>query len=318
MLHQEPLMHRLPPSLKVFLLFLIVLVSALISYFTGVLLAKPFFGVSAIDVLTSGNLPESFQEISLLKFMQVLNQIGTFVIPSFVFAFLVSYSMKDYLGIERVPGLFSALSVIMLMYLLLPLIHELARINQALELPGILQGIETWMRDAEIRAEELTKTFLKTTSVWGLIINLLIVGVLASVGEELLFRSVLIKVFSNLFGNVHVAVLVSAILFSAFHMQFFTFLPRFFLGLLFGYLFIWSGSVWLPILAHFINNASAVVVYFLINKGVVGGSLEEFGAADNMMLLLISMVLSVVLLVFVFMNEKNGLAFLRKNRFLQD
>ncbi len=318
MLRQEPLMLRLPAFPKLFVLFLLVLVATLISYFLGVLASKPLFGVSAMDLLTAGNLPEGRQETSLLKFLQAINQLGTFVIPSFVFAFLVSYSVRDYLGLRRIPGLFSALSVTMLMYLLLPFIHELARINQALELPGILQGIETWMRDAELRAEELTKAFLKTESIGGLMINLLIVGVLASIGEELLFRSVLIKVFRNLFENVHVAIFISAILFSAFHLQFFTFLPRFFLGLLFGYLFVWSGSVWLPILAHFINNASAVVVYYLFDLGSIDVKVEDFGAAENYILLIISIVLSAVLMAFIFMNEKSGLAFLRKNQLKQN
>lgn len=244
--------------------------------------------------------------------MQAINQLGMFVIPSFVFASLVSYSVTDYLGLKRIPGGFSAMSVILLMYLLLPFITELVRINQAMALPDGLQSIETWMRDAEIRAEELTKAFLKTEGIGGLIVNLLIVGVLASIGEELLFRSVLIKLFRNWFGNVHLAIMVSSILFSAFHLQFFTFLPRLFLGLLFGYLFIWSGSLWLPILAHFINNVSAVVVYYLVDMGSIDIKVEDFGAVENSMFLWISILLSAVLMAFIFIIEKKGLRFLQK------
>lgn len=108
----------------------------------------------------------------------------------------------------------------MLMYLLLPLIHELMRFNQMMSYPEALNGVEEWMRTAEDKAEELTNAFLKTDTLSGLLGNLLIVAVLASVAEELMFRSVLIRLFRSWTGNMHVAVALSAIIFSAFHLQF--------------------------------------------------------------------------------------------------
>lgn len=314
MLRQEPLLLRHPAFVKLFVLLLLILSLWLFSFLLGVLIARFFFDVPVMETLSGVGIPENPEEISLLKFMQILSQLGAFVLPSFIFAFLVSFSVSEYLGLKQVPGLFSAISVVLLMYLLLPVINELVKINQAMVLPDSLHAIEEWMRTAETRAEELTKAFLSTHSTGGLILNLIIVGVLASVGEELLFRAVLIRLFRSWFGNVHAAVLLSAIIFSAFHLQFFGFIPRFVLGLVFGYLFVWSGSVWLPILAHFINNASAVMVFYLFEQGVVETPAEEFGNVENMMLLWVSIILSVALLVFVMINEQTGLKILKRNR----
>lgn len=314
MLFNTELFKSFSPALRLLLLVLIIIVSALITFFLGMLLVMPFMGTSVIETISAIGIPETPQEQFLLKYVQVLNQIGVFVIPSFFFAMLFSRNIYAYLGLNKLPGIFSLISVVMLMYLLLPLIHELMRLNQMMSLPESLSGVEQWMRMAEDKAEELTHAFLKTNTLSGLLGNLLIVAVLASVAEELLFRSVLVRLFRSWFGNVHVAVVLSAIIFSAFHLQFFTFLPRFLLGLIFGYLFVWSGSVWLPILAHFINNASAVMVYFLVSRGTMEVTVEEFGAVENMALLWISILLSAVLLVFIIINEKSGLIIFQREK----
>jgi len=59
--------------------------------------------------------------------------------------------------------------------------------------------------------------------------------------------------------NHHIIIWSAAILFSAFHMQFFGFLPRMLLGAYFGYLLYWTRNIWIPVFAHFVNNAFAVI-----------------------------------------------------------
>jgi membrane protease YdiL (CAAX protease family) len=85
-----------------------------------------------------------------------------------------------------------------------------------------------------------------------------VIALIPAIGEELLFRGVIQgSIFKN--TNIHVAVLLTSIIFSAFHLQFYGFLPRMVLGILLGYSLAWSGSLWLPVLIHFINNGAAVV-----------------------------------------------------------
>ena len=88
------------------------------------------------------------------------------------------------------------------------------------------------------------------------------------------------------------------------HLQFYGILPRMMLGVLFGYLFYWSGSIWIPVFAHFINNASAVIVAYLANRQVISSGYESFGSTDNIFLLIGSIVFTGVLLILVFRLER--------------
>jgi len=90
-----------------------------------------------------------------------------------------------------------------------------------------------------------------------------VIAVLAGFGEELVFRGLLQPELHKATGNIHFAIWTSAIFFSALHMQFYGFIPRMFLGALFGYLYYWSGNLIIPMFAHFFNNFMAVTsIYY--------------------------------------------------------
>jgi uncharacterized protein len=95
-------------------------------------------------------------------------------------------------------------------------------------------------------------------------------AVIPAIGEELIFRGVFQKIFYDLFKSGHLAIWVTAFAFSALHFQFFGFIPRFILGLVFGYLFYWSGTLWLPVISHFVNNAVPVIGAYIQSKGCFG------------------------------------------------
>jgi hypothetical protein len=88
------------------------------------------------------------------------------------------------------------------------------------------------------------------------------------------------------------------------HLQFFGFLPRLALGALFGYLLVWSGSLWLPIVAHFVNNAAAVLVYFFYYKEIIDTPVENFGSLNDSLLFIISILTSTGLLFMVYISNK--------------
>ncbi len=304
MYQSEPLLSRKSSFVKLLVLLLIIIGAGLLSFFTGILIALPLYGSGVIETMSGGIDPANPEYIGMMKFFQVINQVGIFIIPSILFALLVSRNIARYLSLDSFPRAASIAGTILLVYLMLPAIHALAQVNENLELPDYLQGIENWMKESENAAARLTEAFLSTTSISGLLFNIFMVGILAAVGEELLFRSVLIRLFRNWFGNIHIAVIVSAVFFSAFHLQFYGFLPRLLLGLLFGYLFVWSGSVWLPILAHFINNASAVVVYFLVNRGLIKADADQFGSTDSNLFLIASILISLALILYIYITER--------------
>jgi membrane protease YdiL (CAAX protease family) len=129
--------------------------------------------------------------------------------------------------------------------------------------PDWLSGVEKWMEEKEDYANGIINQALFAPSFATMILNLFIIAILPAVGEEFFFRGVLQKILIKLFKSGHVGIWVTAFIFSAIHFQFFGFVPRFILGLIFGYLFFWSGTLWLPVISHFINNAVPVIMAYI-------------------------------------------------------
>jgi hypothetical protein len=114
---------------------------------------------------------------------------------------------------------------------------------------------------------------LNVDTIGGLIVNLLLMALLPALAEELTFRGILQRLIGKKQEDKgivpHMAIWVTAIVFSAIHMQFYGFIPRMLMGALFGYVFVWTGSLWVPIVMHFVNNGMAVLVYYILSsKGV--------------------------------------------------
>jgi membrane protease YdiL (CAAX protease family) len=142
----------------------------------------------------------------------------------------------------------------------------------------------------------------------GLLVNLFMIGILASVGEELIFRGLLQRLLFGLVRNVHVAIIITAILFSAFHFQFFSFLPRLILGLILGYLMFYGRSIWYPILAHFVNNTMGVIYYYFYARGGANDMLEEIGTSSYVPVAAVISLLVFVLLFLMWYYQTRRLA----------
>lgn len=134
--------------------------------------------------------------------------------------------------------------------------------NANLQFPEYLQGFEQWARNAEDSAQELTMFLLNFQSPAYFVLAIVVVALLPALGEELVFRGLIQNQLRTLTGNAHLAIWLAAILFSAIHMQFFGFVPRLLLGALFGYLYYWSGSLWMPVVGHFVNNGLTLLLIY--------------------------------------------------------
>jgi membrane protease YdiL (CAAX protease family) len=216
-----------------------------------------------------------------MKWMQGFVQIGVMLIPALVFAYFYDKTPFKTLKINKITPSWRILVAVALPFTLLPLAGILAEWNEAVKFPAFLASLEQYLRNMENAAAEMTKVFLHAETGWGLLLNLLIIAVIPAFSEEFLFRGVIQNIFKRWFSNVHWAVIVTALVFSAVHGQFFGFLPRFVLGLMLGYLFVTMRSIWAPIIAHFVNNGAAVVVAFLEAKNLTETSTEEFGVMEN-------------------------------------
>jgi membrane protease YdiL (CAAX protease family) len=185
------------------------------------------------------------------------------------------------------------LLVILMMVSVIPFINYLAELNMKMEFP--VRALDQVLRSLESAAEEMMVAFTAAKNVSGLLVNLLMIGLIASVGEELIFRGLLQRLLTQMLKNSHLAILVTAVLFSAFHFQFFSFLPRFILGVILGYLLYYGRSIWYPILAHFVNNVMGVIYYYFYSRGSTDDMLEEIGTSS---LIPVAAIVSLVLFLF--------------------
>ena len=189
----------------------------------------------------------------------------------------------------------------MIIFASLPFISWLGEINQSLSLPESLSGIENWMERMENKANELIIAFLNVKSVGAKLFNVFMIAIIPAVGEEFLFRGVILRLFKEWTKNAHIAVLVSAFLFSALHLQFYGFMPRLLLGVILGYLFVWSGSLWVPMLIHFINNAFAIIyIYATGSMDLLNSDVDSIGASDNAFIIAMSATFMIFLMLIAY------------------
>jgi uncharacterized protein len=220
---------------------------------SGILLAKGFATPASLDF----NNPKF---VEALKTVQVLYTILGFLLPALIYA-LVTFKLKQlyFLGFRPSQKFYFYLVAIVLMLISFPLASWFGELNERIPLAK-------WMVEAEREATNQMDAFLKTNSSKNTIGNLLIIGLIPAICEEACFRGALQRIFINICKSPWAGIILSAIFFSAFHMEFAGFLPRMFLGILLGALYWYSGSLWVSITAHFFNNASQLILILYYPK----------------------------------------------------
>ena len=151
----------------------------------------------------------------------------------------------------------------LLILLSVPAQSALVAWNAQVHFPAFLHDFELWARAKEDQAAGLTKFLTEFTTAARLLVGLLVIAVTPAVAEELVFRGVFQPNLQRWFGSRHVGIWLTAAIFSAVHLQFFGFVPRFLLGLLLGYLYEWSGNILVPMAAHFTQNAFQLLLIYL-------------------------------------------------------
>jgi membrane protease YdiL (CAAX protease family) len=290
---------HLNPLSQVLVLLGILLVSIGMFSIISLLLLEPIFG---INLLTNPGIINDLTDpkvLPALKFMQTIQAIAIFIFPPVIVAFLVDDRPWSFLKTSRGAQIATYLLVALLMLSSLPLINWLAELNSKISLPAFLSDVEQWMKDKEEAAAEYTLAFLRMGSLGEFLFNLFMIALIPAIGEELLFRGALQTLFTRMFKNPHTAILVAAIIFSAMHMQFYGFIPRMLMGVLFGYLVLWFDSLWPAIIAHFVNNGSAVLMAYLSQEKLVPEDIDKAGTGSDQWTFVIISVILVTALIYI-------------------
>lgn len=288
---------KLSPISKLGVVVFMVLISLVVSLIVAAVLAVPIFGQQAFSSIIGSSLTFNEANLPLLKYFQVVQSIGMFIVPPVVLAFIFDGKIAGYLRLSNNPHKLSIILSVAVVLAASPIINLVGMWNMQLSLPDSMLGIEQWMREKEDSAKIVTELFVNVKTTKGLIFNVFMIGLLPAIGEELLFRGVIQRIFKDWTNNSHVAIWITAILFSALHLQFYGFLPRVILGAMFGYLLVWSGNLWLPMVAHFVNNTAAVIAYFLYNKELIHVDPDSIGTESGYGS--IAAVVSLIVVVFI-------------------
>jgi uncharacterized protein len=286
----------------------IVIACFLITLFLGMILAMPVFGMGFMEMLDSLSNIAHPRYPDLLRYFQIIQSIGLFVIPSLLLAWFFSGNVFKYLHLHKGISWQTVFLTALIMLSAVPVVNLMAHFNAGISLPESFSALEEWMKRTEESAKNITELFLRADNTAALLFNLLLIAVIPAVGEELLFRGIVQRLFSEWTRNRHLGIWIAAILFSALHMQFYGFLPRTMLGVLFGYLLIWSGRMWVPIAAHFVNNAAAVLVYYFIQRNQISETIETIGSEPNdWIYVALSVVFFLIFIIYFFQREKKAI-----------
>ncbi|MBC7863679.1 MAG: CPBP family intramembrane metalloprotease [Bacteroidia bacterium] len=242
----------------------------------------------------------------VMRFSAVFQDILIFISPVIVYAFLFRSERFSLLTLgKRIHPLWF-LSAIFVVFFSLPLVSWLGEINSEIKIPASLHSMEDWMKTKETAGSKMTELLLADRTTVGIISNILVMALLAAFSEELFFRGMMQRLLIDTKINAHVAIWITAIIFSAIHMQFYGFFPRMVLGAFLGYLFYFTGSLWISIIAHFLNNALYVAISYFSEETKVN-PLEKSPEDPDMQISWSMAALSAMLVigVFIFLKRMN-------------
>ncbi|MGE0634825.1 MAG: lysostaphin resistance A-like protein [Bacteroidia bacterium] len=293
-------------------LFNILFLSALALFCTGIfsLLAMAIIQlVWGIPVFSDPTALSDFKNPAILnpmKFLQAMYSIGLFIVPCFVFLKLAQEDALEFLKMKTVPAIISLLIIFGIMLAVQPLVELTGKWNAAFPFPEAF-GIADWIKQAEEQGAVVTKAFLKADTIGVFLLNVFIMAFLPALGEEIFFRGMIQQYMTKAVKNVYIAIVITAIIFSAFHFQFMGFLPRMLLGIILGCIFVWSKNIWLSVFAHFLNNGAAVTLDYLNQRNVITEEQLESVASDNVLVVVLSLILLGMLLFVLYKQRKQEL-----------
>ena len=223
-----------------------------------------------------------------------------FLIPYFVIRNNPSYLM-NYKKVKLLPVIMVIFTTVFFIILNAPLIEW----NKSISFPSFMSSFESWALLKEKQLESLTIYLVSFENNFEYLIGIIAIAIIPGFCEEYFFRGVLQKNLNLLLKNAHIAILLSSLLFSAFHLQFYGFFPRFFLGVFFGYLFYWSGSLMYPVIAHALNNFLSLTVFYAASSGLFGEDIDvSVNSSPEIPLALIAFSIIIFIFLVVILKEK--------------
>jgi membrane protease YdiL (CAAX protease family) len=299
---------KMHPNMQFLVLIGISVGMMIIGTVIGMVIVIILFGFNTINQVVAFNTATP-NVVSAIWILQIASTTIPLFVAPVVFARYVINEPQTYLKPQiKIPPVFFVL-VFFVMFFSMPFMEFLIDINQKMVFPNSLKWLQQWMREKEDAATTEMQALLQMKTIGSMLFAVLEVGLLTAIAEEFLFRGCVQSIFTRWTKNHHWGIWIAAIIFSAFHMEFFGFLPRMVLGVFFGYFVYWSGSIWTAVLAHFINNATDVVLTYLFQQKII--TFDPDSSHYNYIIGTISLIFTVFLF---FVYQKVSLA---KNKLVE-
>ena len=261
-------------STLLYYLPIVIMAGLMISHVLGAFFCQLVFDISFFSSTKEVFDPNNKKLIDAMKVMQFFNALGTFVLPAFLFFHFRGVKPFEYLKLKNKLTAKELALMMLLALVMIPVANFLGYLNEGVYLPEFLD----FLKAIEEQTMRVTEQFLVMNSYVDLLLMILLIGVVAAVGEELLFRGLIQNLFLEWWGSKHVAVWLTALLFSVIHLQYQAVLPRFVLGALIGYVYVNSGNLRSSIYLHFFYNTTLLIVAFLIQHDGIDASWEYVGS----------------------------------------
>lgn len=252
-----------PFYFKLFVLIVLILFGSTLVGGLGYFTVSNMFGLSPDDIASGLSGPGGSIPANAVRILQAFMSLGMFLVPALAYSQMSKDRESEFFGLHKPIPAAVWILVFVLMIIISPTIDGIVYLNYNLPYPDFLSGL---VNDLTAKQEMLSQQMERLTEMSNLtmfFINLVIIAVIPAVGEEWLFRGVIQKLFKERFQSSHKAIWLTAFFFALLHQSIFYFLGLWVLGALLGYLKEWSGNIWLPVLAHFINNSAILVVMYL-------------------------------------------------------
>jgi membrane protease YdiL (CAAX protease family) len=243
-----------------------------------VAVVETMFGKGSATAMSDADF--ATKHLWFYRIFQSLSSIFMFLVPPLLFALFYRQKPHYFLRLRFSPAPNVLLIIVAIVLSALPFIFYTLQLNQLVGFPPFLKELEQSLKQSEEGIGKLTQALMVMKGPQDLAFNLIMFALLPALAEEFFFRGGMQRLFGRAFKDPHIAIFITAIIFSAIHMQFYGFLPRFVLGVMFGYMYYWSRNLWVPVFAHMIYNGLQVVAVYAINMQQVddieGGGTTPF------------------------------------------
>lgn len=264
------------PWLSLISLMLIAFGGLIVGQFIAILIVTQLYHLSLFQVMEMvTNISEYPDYKAAIYLLQGLSAVFAFILAPWFFLKVIEKKHLGNLSPNRQVELLPVLLALLISIVFMAVNFKFAEWNAQMVFPDFLKEVEAWMRMQEDKLEEATIFLTTIRNPLELILAIVVIAIIPAIGEELLFRGLVQNQLHAWTKNAHWAVWLTGILFSAIHIQFYGFVPRMLLGVLFGYMYLWSGNLLYPIVAHFANNGFQIVMLFLYSSEFTSFNIDD-------------------------------------------